>query len=149
MTRQLVPLLDQLVAQGVDVTAVCLDGAYDHEACIDELLRRNIDPIVPPRRDAVPWPGKEADDDDDDAEAVYPRNQAIARINKVGRKQWKREVGYHRRSLAETAMFRYKKIFGPEFYSRKMNTQQQENTMKIKALNTMTALGMPVSVAID
>ena len=143
-SAELVPLLEQVRQHGVAVTAVCLDGAYDHEACIDELLGRNIDPIVPPRHDAVVWLGKEVV-----GGPPYPRNQAITRIAEVGRKEWKREVGYHRRSLAETAMFRYKKIFGPELYSRKMDSQQQENTIKIKALNTMTALGMPKSIAID
>jgi hypothetical protein len=146
-SAELLPLLDQVgqhAAAEVDIAAVCLDGAYDTEECIDELLRRNIDPIVPPRRDAVPWPDKEAAP----GGTVYPRNQAIARIAEVGRKEWKRESGYHRRSLAETAMSRYKTIFGPQLYSRTLPNQQQENTLKIKALNTMTALGMPQSVAI-
>lgn len=145
-SAELIPLLDQVQQQSpeVEVTAVCLDGAYDTQECIDELLRRNIDPIVPPRRDAAPWPEKETVPDG----RVYPRNQAIARIKEVGREEWKRESGYHRRSLAETAMFRYKNTFGPQLYSRKFINQQQENTMKIKALNTMTGLGMPKSVAL-
>ena len=68
------------------------------------MLQRSIDPIIPPRHDAIPWPEKESVADG----TVYPRNQAIARIEVVGRKAWKQEVGYHRRSLVETAMFRYK-----------------------------------------
>ena len=145
-SAELIPLLDQVQqhSPGVDITAVCLDGAYDTQECIDELLRRNIVPIVPPRRDAVPWPEKE----DVAGGRVYPRKQAIARIEEVGRKKWKRESGYHRRSLAETAMFRYKSTFGSQLYSRKFTHQQQENTIKIKALNIMTGLGMPQSMAL-
>jgi hypothetical protein len=36
----------------------------------------------------------------------------LRRIRKVGRKQWWRESNYHRRSLAETTVFRFKTIFG-------------------------------------
>ncbi len=94
-------------------------------------------------RDAVPWPEKNTQA----SWADYPRNQAIARIAENGRQAWKVEVGYHRRSLAETAMFRYKTISRPQLYSRELLTQKQENTMKIKAINRMTALGMPKSIA--
>jgi len=31
--------------------------------------------------------------------------------NEKASKTWKREVGYHKRSLVETAVFRYKTIF--------------------------------------
>ena len=40
------------------------------------------------------------------------RDENLRRIRKAGRKRWKQESGYHRRSLAETAMFRFKTIFG-------------------------------------
>jgi Transposase DDE domain len=36
------------------------------------------------------------------------RDQNLRRIRKVGRAAWKKETGYHRRSLAETAVFRVK-----------------------------------------
>ena len=35
----------------------------------------------------------------------------LRRIRQVGRAAWKRESGYHRRSLAEPSMFRLKTIF--------------------------------------
>jgi hypothetical protein len=98
------------------------------------------------RRAVMPSPGRTRKQSQ--AARSIPAGQAIARIAEVGRKAWKQESGYHRRSLAETAMSRYKTIFGPQLYSRTFQNQQQENTMKIKALNTMTALGMPRSIAI-
>jgi hypothetical protein len=39
------------------------------------------------------------------------RDENLRRIRLVGRAAWKRESGYHRRSLAETTMFRLKTIF--------------------------------------
>ena len=131
---QLMNQVDRPVEEGY------LDGAYDSADCIDELLERNIRPIIPPQRGAVQWYLKEAGD-----LADYPRNLAIRRIREIGRAAWKKEVGYHRRSLAETAMYRYKTVFGPQHYSRFLSTQIQENKMKIKALNQMTAHGMPIS----
>lgn len=59
---------------------------------------------VPPRRDAVFWEEKEHE--------PHPRNENLRRIWEEGRKEWKIKSGYHRRSLAETAMFRFKTIFG-------------------------------------
>lgn len=130
-------LLDQIEAE---VDEVYLDGAYDAQTCYDGLLERGIYPVIPPPRNAVRWYWKEPGDADD-----YPRNQHIERIDEIGRVEWKKEIGYHRRSLSETAMFRYKVIFGSQHYSRSLETQIQENKMKIKALNQMTAHGMPIS----
>lgn len=134
---QLEELLDQVQA---DIEEACLDGAYDHEGCWDELIERKIIPIIPPRENAVEWYLKEPGDYPD-----YPRNAAITRIDEIGRQKWKQETGYHRRSLSETAMFRYKTIYGSQLYSRKFGSQKVENDIKIKALNIMTAQGMPVS----
>lgn len=138
---QLEPLLDQVEDTIEDV---CLDGAYDTEDCWDGLISRQITPIIPPRRNAVEWYEEEEGDLPD-----YPRNVAIREIHKKGRKKWKHESGYHRRSLSETAMYRVKTIFGPQLYSRKFKSQQAETLIKIKTLNIMTAQGMPHSVKIE
>lgn len=134
---QLEEMLDQVEA---GITDACLDGAYDHEDCWDDLIGRNIKPIIPPRDNAVEWYLKEEGDIPD-----YPRNVAIRRIGQIGKKEWKKEVGYHRRSLSETAIFRYKTIHGPILYSRIFEKQKIENDIKIKTLNIMTAQGMPIS----
>lgn len=138
---QLEPLLDQVDA---DIEDACLDGAYDTEDCWDDLLDRAIWPIIPPCRNAVEWYEEQEGDLHD-----YPRNSAIREIEKIGRKQWKIKTGYHRRSLSETVMFRFKTIHGRTLYSRKMKTQQTETKIKIKTLNIMTAQGMPVSVKVE
>lgn len=134
---QVEELLDQVEAS---IEGACLDGAYDIQKCYDGLIDHGIIPVIPLQRNAVKWYWEEPGDAED-----YPRNRAIDRIDEIGRAEWEKEVGYHRRSLSETAMYRYKKAFGAEHYSRQMTTQIQENKIKIKALNTMTALGMPQS----
>ena len=137
---QLEPLLEQLEEQQTPVEDVCLDGAYDNFGNYESLLERNITPVIPPRKDAVPWYAERPGDMDQ-----HPRNVAIERIDEVGRKAWKQEALYHRRGLSETAMFRFKTIFGAVHYSRRLASQTQENKLKIKLLNRMTALGMPCS----
>jgi hypothetical protein len=134
-------LLDQVEAQ---VDDACLDGAYDTEGCWDKLIARGIHPVIPPRRDAVEWFVKQEGD-----LADYPRNKAIRDMEELGRKGWNVKNGYHRRSLSETAMFRFKTIHGRTLYSRTMQPQQIETKVKIKTLNRMTAQGMPVAVKIQ
>ena len=57
--------------------------------------------------------------------------------------------GYRKRSLSETAMFRIKTIFGNRQFSRLLGSQRRENALKVKILNRMMSLGMPISVAVD
>ena len=61
------------------------------------------------------------------------------------RQLWKKMKGYHRRSLVETGMYRFKTLFGRDLKSRTFQGQQSEVYVKCKALNTMTNLGMPRS----
>ena len=58
-------------------------------------------------------------------------------------KIWKQFVGYHRRSLAETAMYRFKTLFGNNLVAREKRRQKAEVYAKSMAMNRMTQLGMP------
>ena len=49
------------------------------------------------------------------------------------------------RSLAETAMFRLKTIFGDKLSARLLETQTTQALIRCLALNKMTHLGMPES----
>ena len=54
---------------------------------------------------------------------MQPRNEAVLEILGLGgdenaRKLWKKLKGYHQRSLAETAMYRFKTLFGNNLISR-------------------------------
>jgi hypothetical protein len=72
-----------------------------------------------------------------------PRDQNLRQMRRVGRQRWKQEAGYHRRSLAETAVFRFKIIFGNTLRARTLPRQITEARINGAALNRMTQLGMP------
>ena len=58
---------------------------------------------------------------------------------------WERAVGYGKRSLVETAMFRYKLLIGPTRRARKFAAQQAEARVACSVLHRMTHLGSPIS----
>jgi hypothetical protein len=130
-------LLDQTTAP---VTQLSADGAYDKRKVYTTCAKHGIQKItIPPRRDAHIWQHGNC------AVLPLPRDENLRRIRAVGRQQWKEESSYHQRSLAETAMFRFKTIFGDHLSSRVLHNQKTEARIKCAALNRMTQLGMPDS----
>lgn len=113
------------------------DGAYDQVKVYDELETRGIEPIIPPRSNAVIWADEAGND------LIHARNESITKIDCLGLAEWKRQVGYHRRSKAETGMFRWKTTFGEQLSSRLLANQQGEARVKASCLNRLTKLGMP------
>src|SRR3954465_8627043 len=59
--------------------------------------------------------------------------------------RWQKAVGYGRRSLAETAISRYKTVIGHGLRARTLPAQNTEARVGCSVLNRMTRLGMPVS----
>ena len=114
------------------------DGAYDPWEVRDELEKRGIEQVIPPREDAVPQNRRDG--------RRKERDAAIDGIEKQGRKGWKKGIGYHRRSLAETGMYRMKTIFGGNLKNRKLENQKTEVRLRCKLLNKLTTFGMPKSV---
>ncbi len=136
---QVVPvLLDQVEGE---IAAVGADGAYDKRKVYRDLTSRQIVPIIPPQRNARIWQHGNC------KAPPHPRDEALRYIRRHGRKKWKRDRGYHRRSKAENAMYRYKTIFGSSLWARTLENQQVEARIKGRVLNRMTALGMPESYA--
>jgi hypothetical protein len=76
------------------------------------------------------------------------RDRHIAEIEKHGRMNWQRRSGYNRRSLAETAMCRYKTVVGRRLHARTLPNQRTEAKIGCNVLNRMTTLGMPATVRI-
>lgn len=112
------------------------DGAYDTRYCHYVLLRKKIRPLIPPQSGARYWPGK-----------YHERNHAVANQHLSGSNEvWKKKVGYHRRSVVETAMFRIKTLPGGHLSLRNYDAQVGEAMAMVKALNRMTLLAMPTSV---
>jgi hypothetical protein len=129
-------LLDQI---DVEIASLTADGAYDSEAIYDEVADRHPDTevVIPPRATAVP-----------NEITTTQRDQHIAMIEKHGRMGWQRRSGYNRRSLVETAMYRYKTIIGRRLQARTLPNQRTEAKIACNVLNRMTSFGMPVSARI-
>lgn len=132
-------LLAQTTAKIEQMSA---DGAYDKQKVYQAALDQQIPKMtVPPRCDAVLWT--------ETPTAPHPRNTNLRRVRQIGLKAWKQESGYHRRSLAETAVFRFKTIFGDRLSAREEQRQKTEARIKCAALNRMTRLGMPESYRVN
>lgn len=137
------PELPGLLARvDVPVAAVYADKAYDALANHAAIPAREARPVIPPRKGAVISPPRGVND------PPQTRGDAVRRLAETGRKAWKKETGYHKRSLSETAMFRFKTIIGPNLKSRALNNQKTEAAVAVRCLNSFTACGMPVSVKI-
>jgi hypothetical protein len=111
------------------------DGGYDKKNVRKELRKRKIKEIIPPQENAV----------ESRNPILKERNKAIKCINKIGRKEWKKQIKYHKRSLVEVAMFRYKTIIGDKINARKFKNEKTEVRINCSILNVMTNLGMPIS----
>jgi len=127
-------LLDQIEETISDISA---DGAYDQKGCYEALDARSAQANIPPRRDAILQKHGNCKG------PPLTRDENIRAIKKKGRKRWKQDVGYHRRSLAETAMFRFKTLFSDTLSNRLFDHQLTEAVIKCQAMNKMTQLGMP------
>lgn len=126
-------LLDQV---DQEIKKIFADGAYDTWKLHEILQTRGIQPVIPPARNAaIKQHGNCAAD-------PLPRDEAVRKIRHRGRSRWKEEVGYHQRSLVETAMFRIKKIFGNRLKNKNFENQKIEARLKCKILNRFTQLGM-------
>jgi hypothetical protein len=125
-----------------DIEQVSADGAYDTSDCYDTITERGAKPVIPPRKNAVIWQhgNRKA--------PPHPRDIALRSVRKHGRKKWKQDADYHRRSLSETAMFRHKTAFGGKVLSRKFENQATELLCQCAMLNRMIQLGKPVSVPV-
>lgn len=132
-------LLDQIEE---DIRCVSADGAYDQKGCYDAIDQRGAQANIPPRKDAVLAQHGNC------KAPPLTRDENIRAIRNLGRRGWKGDSGYHRRSLAETAMFRVKQLFGPGLSARLFENQVVEAIIRCKAMNKMTQLGMPESVKI-
>lgn len=115
------------------------DGAYDKWRVYDALAERGIEPIIPPQHNAKIRQHGNA------AAPPLPRDVTLRTIRKLGRSAWKRQAGYHRRSLAETTMHRMKATFGGELKNRNLENQRVEVRIRCKILNHHTQIGLPPS----
>lgn len=117
------------------------DGAFD-DFHFRKVLGTDVIQIIPPPKDAVIKKGTKKKPLPD---YLAQRNAAVSFIKAQGSKEWKIQNGYHKRSLNEVVMFRYKTIFGSEMSAKRIINQQAEAKLKCYILNKFTEMGMPVS----
>jgi hypothetical protein len=135
--EMLKPLLDQ-VPRDIMIHQVSADGAYDTRTCYTTLKKKHVARVaIPPQHNAKIWQHGNT------KAQRLARDENLRRIRVLGRKRWKQEICYHRRSLSETAMFRLKTIFTDKVQARKQANQRTQLLLRCRALNIMTALGMP------
>lgn len=120
------------------IRSAAADGAYDTRRCHDELRHKKIRALIPPRKGEGYWPGEYA-----------ARNRAVANQRLSGSNaRWKWTTDYNRRSIAETAMYRVKQLFGGSLTLRDYDAQVAEAMAMVRALNEIMRVGMPESVRI-
>ena len=136
--------VEMLEANEEEIEQISADGAYDRKKVYQAIERRQIKrAAIPPRKGAKIWRHGNTK-----GERLI-RDENLRSIRRVGKPKWKRESNYHRRSLAETGVFRFKRIFTDKLQSRKQENQFQEMIIKCAALNRMTHLGMPDSYKVE
>lgn len=141
-------LLKQVQSPILSVTA---DGSFDRINVYHALWKKNIAPVIPPRKGAKIRRWRKDPKDGvwkKHVDCMDSRDAIVRAVRRLGKRRWKRESQYHQRSLVETAMFRQKRILGGEIRSRSIKNQRTEAAIRCRVLNIMTQLGMPRSVKI-
>jgi hypothetical protein len=118
------------------------DGSFDDKRFREKIFQMGGEAIVPPPRNAAYKGAKDG--------WQRRRDLDVAAIQILGadekaRKLWKKLIDYHKRSLAETAFSRMKRILGPNLKARKFENQKVECQVKCLIMNKMLSLGMPIS----
>ena len=141
---QVAPLLAQVDEA---VGAVGGDGAYDRHKVFDALATPPsgppIEPIIALRKDAI------IQQHGNCKGPPLARDEILRTMRRKGRKKWKQESGYHRRSLAETLLYRYKHLIGGTLKARSQANQQVESRIGCAILNRMIQQGKPQSERIE
>jgi IS5 family transposase len=121
------------------IASVTGDAAYDSIAFYDAACARGASVVVPPTKTARVSRRKPRSS---------ARDRTIQKLEKIGRRRWKKESGYHRQARVENAFFRYKLIIGGSLRARSPAGQGTEAVLACNILNQMTQRGRPASYAI-
>ena len=140
MDASVLPELLAQVPQETQIEAVIGDGAYDTKAARAAIAGCGALAVIPPVEGAVHWPVSQA--------GAPHRNEAIAHISQSGKQDWKEQSGYHRRSLVENLMYRFKTLTGDRLWARDVNVQDAEVAVRVGIINRMAVLARPKSVRI-
>ena len=144
--EMLPPLLAEVSAPLAQVTG---DGAYDRWSCYAAVAARPEHPraVFPPRG------GRQSSarikQHGNSRAPPLQRDEHLRHIRRVGRRRWKAETDYHRRSLAETFASRWKRQFGDRVTARTFDGQATQVFIRGAVLNRLLWLGRPDSYRVD
>lgn len=141
-------LLEQAAQVSTSIAQVSGDGGYDYVSCYGAIEKIGARATISPRHNAHIRSNGQVDQRDENLRRIQQLQGRRRKDPDYGRKAWKRECGYHRRSLVETMMMRLKTIFGERLSARDEPAQRVQAVLRCAALNRMTHLGMPQSYAI-
>ena len=131
-----ITLIEELDGALASVTG---DAAYDTIAFYDAAAARGTRVVVPPTKTAkVSRRGPRSS----------ARDRSIKNMEKLGRRRWKKDSGYHRQARVENAFFRYKSIIGGGLRAQTPGGQLAESLLACRVLNRMSELGRSESYSI-
>lgn len=119
------PLLNPLRRK---LGTIYANDAYDSEASHQLIAGKGATACIPPRKNAGLW------------KKGHPRNEVVLVMRKEGLDHWKKTSGYHRRSLAETAMCRLRQLMAGKICLRKYNCQVGEVIAYVSEIKNWTPL---------
>lgn len=128
-----------------DVTEVLGDGAYNTKA-LKKLIENDYNArlISPPKIKPKKTVTEQRIIKETGRQIYIGSNTADnQRCNDIGRAEWKNEIGYHKRSLVETNMFRLKSSFGDKLSCKTSKNQIAQIMIRAMILNIWTNKWMP------
>jgi hypothetical protein len=135
--RSALDLIDSIEG---DIERLTADSAYDTLEIYDASAARGVEVVVPPSISATRSRRRRS--------RSSARDRTIMRVKEIGRRQWKKESGYHRQAPVENTFFRYKSIVGDRLRPRHPKSQETEAIIACNVLNRMIAIGRPESLVI-
>ena len=123
-----------------EITSITADSAYDTVAIYNAAGARSAKVVVPPIKTATRSRRRRS--------PSSARDRTIMRVKEIGRRQWKKESGYHRQARVENTFFRDKSIIGDRLRARHPKSQKAEAVIACNILTQMLEIGRPESFAI-
>jgi hypothetical protein len=131
------PVLDQFLAQDIPVDKLVADGAYYQIERNQELVNKGIEPVIPPKGDAVVHgtPGYEQHD------------KTVGYIQDKGTiYAWHKKTGYGIRSRVEAQFSRVKRCIGDSLLTKRTTTRKNEGVTIANILNIWNSFGRCVTM---
>lgn len=143
-------LMDKLPTKNIQ--AVCADKAYDTFDCRKKIKEAGAYQCIPPTRTAVhtdtlvhklssaKWKERQYVFAERNAAIAYFKANMINGSDELARKNWKKLVGYHKRSLVETTMWQLKAHTTDQLKSKNPLNMASECRIKCKIVNIVNAV---------